>query len=176
MTLNGLSGDQTVNSLSILASNALTVSGVTLTSATGGAGISVAAGATLSLASGEINGSVLSGAGLLQNVSGTSALAGDTISANTTFIGQDNTTTELLGAIDNAGTIEQIGGNGANGVLAIGGVATLTGGGTVLLDTNLTSGGAAFILGNGGTLLMPPLIVRPRVTRNGKIGRVSETF
>ena len=34
VTLNGSSGDTTVNSLSILASNALTVSGVTLTSAT----------------------------------------------------------------------------------------------------------------------------------------------
>ena len=147
VTLNGLSGDQTVNSLSILASNALTVSGVTLTSATGGAGISVAAGATLSLASGEINGSVLSGAGLIQNVSGNSALAGDTISANTTFIGQDNTTTELLGAINNAGTIEQIGGNGANGILTIGDSVTLTGGGTVLLDSIFTSGGSAYLQG-----------------------------
>ncbi len=147
VTLNGLSGDQTVNSLSILASNALTVSGVTLTSATGGAGISVAAGATLSLASGEINGSVLSGAGLIQNVSGNSALAGDTISANTTFIGQDNTTTELLGAINNAGTIEQIGGNGANGILTIGDSVTLTGGGTVLLDSIFTSGGSAYVQG-----------------------------
>jgi hypothetical protein len=35
VTLNGSSGDQTVNALSILASNALTVSGVTLTSANG---------------------------------------------------------------------------------------------------------------------------------------------
>ena len=144
VTLSGLSGDQTVNSLSILAANALTVSSVTLTSATG---ISIAAGGTLSLASGEINGSVLSGAGLLQNVSGTSALAGDTISANTTFIGQDNTTTELLGAINNAGTIEQIGGNGANGILTIGDLVTLTGGGTVLLDSIVTNGGSAYLQG-----------------------------
>ena len=68
VTLNSSSGDTTVNSLSILASNALTISGVTLTSATGGGGISVAAGASLSLASGEINGSVLSGAGLFQTI------------------------------------------------------------------------------------------------------------
>ncbi len=144
VTLNGSSGDQTVNALSILASNTLTVSGVTLTSANG---VTVAANGTLSLSSGEINGSVLSGAGLLQTSAGNSALAGDTISAHTIFIGQDSTSTELLGAIDNAGTLEQLGGNGQNGILYIGDSATLTGGGTVLLDTIATDGGNTFIEG-----------------------------
>ena len=144
VVLNGSSGDQTVNALSILGSNTLTVSGVTLTSANG---VTVAANGSLSLSSGEINGSVLSGAGLLQTNTGNSALAGDTISAHTTFIGQDNTSTELLGAIDNAGTIEQIGGNGQNGVLSIADSVTLTGGGTVLLDTIATDGGNTFIEG-----------------------------
>ena len=88
---------------------------------------------------------MLSGAGLLQTSSGSSALAGDTISANTTFIGQDNTSTELLGAIDNAGTLEQIGGNGQNGALNIADSVTLSGGGTVLLDTIATNGANAFI-------------------------------
>ena len=131
VTLNGSSGDTTVNSLTIAASNALTVSGVSLTSANG---ISVAASGSLSLSSGEINGSVLSGAGLLQSSSGTNALAADTISSGTSFIGQDNTTTELLGTIDNAGSIEQIGGNGQNGILDVVSPVTLTGGGTVTLD------------------------------------------
>ena len=144
VTLNGSSGDQTVNALSILASNALTVNGVTLTSANG---VTVAANGSLSLVNGEINGSVLSGAGLFQTTGGTGVLAGDTISSGTTFIGQDNTTTELLGAIDNAGTLEQIGGNAQNGLLDIGDSVTLTGGGTVLLDTIATNGGNAYIQG-----------------------------
>ncbi len=152
VTLNSSSGDTTVNSLSILASNALTISGVTLTSATGGGGISVAAGATLSLSNGEIDGSTLSGAGLLQTTASTSVLAGDTISAGTSFIGQNSTQTDLLGAIDNAGTLEQIGGNGQNGVFLIGDAATLTGGGTVTLSTNPTNGGNAIVDGNGATL------------------------
>jgi hypothetical protein len=152
VTLDSLSGDTTVNSLSILASNALTVSGVTLTSATGAGGISVAAGASLSLSNGEIDGSVLSGAGLLQTTSGTSVLAGDTISAGTSFIGQDNTNTQLLGPIDNAGTLEQFGGNAQNGSIFVADAVTLTGGGTVTLSTNPTNGGNAFIQGNGQTL------------------------
>ncbi len=134
VTLNGSSGDTTVNSLSILASNALTVSGVTLTSATGGGGISVAAGGTLSLSNGEINGSLLSGAGLLQTSSGTGVLAGDTIAASTTYVGQNSTTTELLGLIDNAGTLELIGGAGQNSNVNIADAVTLTGGGMVTLD------------------------------------------
>jgi hypothetical protein len=152
VTLNGSSGDTTVNSLSILASNALPISGVTLTSGTGGGGISVAAGATLSLSGGEIDGSVLSGAGLLQTTTSISVPAGDTISAGTSFIGQNSTETELLGPIDNAGTLEQFGGNGQNGVFLIGNAVTLTGGGILTLSTNPTNGGSAFIDGNGVTL------------------------
>ena len=73
VTLNGSSGDTTVNALSILASNALTVSGVTLTSANG---ITVAANGSLSLSNGEIDGSVLSGAGLLQTTASTVGAGG----------------------------------------------------------------------------------------------------
>jgi hypothetical protein len=154
VTLNGSSGDQTVNSLAILASNALTVSAVTLTAATGGSGISVAATGTLSLSGGgEIDGSVLSGSGLFQTAGGTSGvLAGDTISSSTTFVSQDNATTTLLGAIDNAGIIQQNGGNGSNGTLSIGNSVTLSGGGTVTLSTTAASGGTAILSGNGQTL------------------------
>ena len=135
--------------MTIAASNALTVSGVSLTSAYG---ISVAASGSLSLSSGEINGSVLSGAGLLQSSSGTNALAADRSLSGTSFIGQDNTTTELLGTIDNAGSIEQIGGNGQNGILDVVSPVTLTGGGTVTLEPIATDGGNAYIEGSGQTL------------------------
>ena len=147
VTLNGSSGDQTVNSLSILASNALTISGVTLTSATGGAGISVAAGASLSLASGEINGSVLSGAGLLQTVSGNSALAGDTISANTTFIGQNSTIDRTAGCDRQCGHARADRREWAERTAVIADPVTLTGGGTVTLNTIATNGGSAYIRG-----------------------------
>jgi fibronectin-binding autotransporter adhesin len=153
VTLNNASGDTTVDSLSILASNALTISGVTLTAATGATGVSVASGGTLTLvASGEIDGSVLSGAGTLQTANGnTGVLAGDTIAASTTFVSQFNSTTVLLGTIDNIGTIEAIGGNGSNNILTIGNAVTLTGGGVVTLDTG-SGGGNVYVQGNGQTL------------------------
>ena len=144
VTLNGLSGDQTVNSLSILASNALTVSGVSLTSRDrhfGGGGRNAVAGQRRDQ---RLGAERRRADPERQRQLGS---RGDTISANTTFIGQDNTSTELLGAINNAGTIEQIGGNGANGILTIGNSVTLTGGGTVLLDSNVTSGGSAYLQG-----------------------------
>ena len=75
-----------------------------------------------------------------------------TISAGSSVTATDNTTTTLLGTIDNQGTIEQIGGNGQNGFLNIGNAVTLTGGGTVTLDTIATNGGNAYIIGNGETL------------------------
>ena len=68
------------------------------------------------------------------------------------FTATDNITTTLLGTIDNLGTIEQFGGNAQNAFLDIGNAVTLTGGGTVLLDTIATNGGNAFIVGNGNTL------------------------
>jgi fibronectin-binding autotransporter adhesin len=170
VTLNGSTGDATVNSLSIAASNALTVSSVTLTSANG---ISVAAGATLSLSSGEINGSVLSGAGLLQSVSGNNALAADTISAGTSFIGQDSTITELLGAIDNVGSIEQIGGNGQNGILDVVSPVTLSGGGTLTLDTIATNGGNAYLEGSGQTLTSNNTIQGTGIIGNGNLALIN---
>jgi hypothetical protein len=153
VTLNGSSGDTTVDSVSILASNALTVSGVTLTAATGASGISVASGGSLSLVgNGEIDGSVLSGAGVLQTPGGnTGYLAGDTVSTGTTFTSQLNATTVLLGAIDNIGTIDVLGGNGTNSSLTIGNAVTLTGGGVVTLDTE-GGGGNVYVQGNNQTL------------------------
>ena len=170
VTLNGSSGDTTVNSLTIAASNALTVSSVSLTSANG---ISVAASGSLSLSSGEINGSVLSGAGLLQSSSGNNALAADTISSGTSFIGQDNTTTELLGTIDNAGSIEQIGGNGQNGILDVVSPVTLTGGGTVTLDTIATNGANAYLEGSGQTLTSNNTIQGTGIIGNGSLALIN---
>ena len=170
VTLNGSSGDTTVNSLTIAASNALTVSSVSLTSANG---ISVAASGSLSLSSGEINGSVLSGAGLLQSSNGTNALAADTISSGTSFIGQDNTTTELLGTIDNAGSIEQIGGNGQNGILDVVSPVTLTGGGTVTLDTIATNGANAYLEGSGQTLTSNNTIQGTGIIGNGSLALIN---
>jgi HPt (histidine-containing phosphotransfer) domain-containing protein len=153
VTLNGSSGDTTVDSVSILASNALTIAGITLTAAAGASGISVASGGSLTLVgNGEIDGSVLSGAGVLQTASGNGGyLAGDTVSAGTTFTSQLNATTVLLGAIDNIGTIDVLGGNGTNSSLTIGNAVTLTGGGVVTLDTE-SGGGSVYVQGNNNSL------------------------
>ncbi len=75
-----------------------------------------------------------------------------TISSGSTVTATDNTTTTLLGTIANAGLLVQVGGNGQNGALNIGGAVTLTGGGTVTLDTISTNNGEAYIQGNGHTL------------------------
>ena len=83
---------------------------------------------------------------------GNATLQGVTISANSTYTASDNLTTTLLGTIDNVGEIELIGGNGQAGYLLIGNPVTLTGGGTVLLDTIATNNGEAYIDGNGQTL------------------------
>ena len=101
----------------------------------------VITGGTLTTASGGAMGST-----------GSATLQGVTISANSLFTSADNITTTLLGTIDNLGTIEQIGGNAQNAFLSIGGAVTLTGGGTVLLDTIATNGGSAYLVGNGNTL------------------------
>ena len=101
----------------------------------------VITGGTLTTASGGAMGST-----------GSATLQGVTISANSLFTAADNITTTLLGTIDNLGTIEQVGGNAQNAFLAIGGAVTLTGGGTLLLDTIATNGGSAYLIGNGNTL------------------------
>ena len=75
-----------------------------------------------------------------------------TISSGTTVTATDNTTTYLLGTIDNQGLLEQIGGNGQNGFLNLANALTLTGGGTVTLDTISTNGANAYLMGNGQTL------------------------
>ena len=75
-----------------------------------------------------------------------------TISTGSVITATDNTTTYLQGTINNAGTIVQLGGNGQNGYLGLSGAVTLTGGGTVTLDTIATNGGDAYIFGNGETL------------------------
>ncbi|MBS0558591.1 MAG: hypothetical protein JSR21_00905 [Proteobacteria bacterium] len=176
VTLDGSSGDTTVNSLSVLASNALTVSGVTLTAAAGAAGISVAAGGTLSLAgSGEIDGSELKGGGLMQTASGNSGvLAGDTIDAGATFQGQLNSNTTLLGPIANAGTIGVAGGSGTNSSLTIGNSVTLSGNGTVILTAN-TGGGTAFVQGSGQTLTNAGNTIEGTgVIGNGSLALVNE--
>ncbi len=92
------------------------------------------------------------GAAVLETAPGGSAVLQNlTLSAGSSYTSTNGAVTGLLGTIDNIGTIEQIGGGGNNGYLNVGGSVTLTGGGTVTLDT-LSGGGSAFLQGNGQTL------------------------
>ena len=124
----------------------------------GGTILTADATSTVELLSSQVEGGTLqnTAGGVLETV-GNSTLDGSTqgaltISAGSFVTATNSSTTTLLGTIDNLGTLEQLGGNAANGVLDVVGAVTLTGGGTVLLSTNVVNGGSAFILGNGGTL------------------------
>jgi hypothetical protein len=75
-----------------------------------------------------------------------------TISTGSTVTATNGTTTNLFGTISNKGLIEQIGGNGQNGYFNLVNATTLTGGGTVTLDTISTNGSSAYLVGNGVTL------------------------
>ena len=111
---------------------------------------------TVELVNVDVQGGTLNNAagGVLETI-GNSALDGFTQGALKISTGSFVTATDTsrpLGTINNLGMLEQIGGDGQNGFLDIGDSVTLTGGGTVLLDTIATNGANAYIQGNNQTL------------------------
>jgi hypothetical protein len=98
-----------------------------------------------------------------------------TISTGSTVTAAPNTTTNLLGTINNKALLEQIGGNGQNGFLNIANAVTLTGGGTVTLDTIANNNGNAFIQGNCNTLTNTNNTIQGTgIIGNGSLGLINE--
>ncbi len=97
-----------------------------------------------------------------------------TISTGSSVTATNNTTTNLLGTINNKGTLEQIGGNGQNGFLDIAGAVTLTGGGTLTLDDIAANGANAFIQGNGEVLTNTNNTIQGTgIIGNGSLGLIN---
>jgi len=76
-----------------------------------------------------------------------------TISPGSTYTNPTNNTTELLGTLNNEGTLQVNGGGGPNGILDIGDNVTLTGGGTVNLAEG-SGGGSPYIRQTVGGLTL----------------------
>ncbi|MBV9860284.1 MAG: hypothetical protein JO038_09310, partial [Alphaproteobacteria bacterium] len=111
--------------------------------------ITVGSTGSLSLTGGAINMSTVTGSGAIGTPGGNSgALYNVTLTAGTTFTGADNSTTNLYGTIDNAGTIS-VDSTGDNTDLRASDGTTLTGGGTVLLSDNPNN--RIFGTGNSGS-------------------------
>jgi hypothetical protein len=98
-----------------------------------------------------------------------------TISSGSTYTASDNTTTYLLGTIVNRGLIQQNRRERPKRSPGYRGPVTLTGGGTVLLDTISTNGGNAFIEGNGETLTNTNnTILGTGIIGNGSLALINE--
>jgi len=105
-----------------------------------GAGSMVAISANATITGGTLN---TKNGGVMQTT-GAATLDGVTIAAGTTYITNNGSVTSLQGTITNHGTLQVTGGGGFNTILDIPGNATLSGGGTVTLNT-AAGGGAALI-------------------------------
>ena len=93
-----------------------------------------------------------SGGGVMEGVGGSSDLNAVTISTGSTFNAAYNQSSQIDGAIVNQGTFAISGGGGANTYVNLGSAVTLTGGGTVQMSVNPSSGGSAYLRGSGQTL------------------------
>jgi PEP-CTERM motif len=140
-------------------SGVLQVNGVTVNNA-GGNITANGAGSTVQLIGGAViqGGTLTNNGGTLGTPNGNTAfLDGSTqgtLTLKGTYLGDFNTTTHLLGTIDNSNNLQLNGGNGANSFLVMDNNVTLEGGGTVTLATTAASGGNAFIEQAAGGLTL----------------------
>ena len=155
LTLNG--GGVTNTSTMEASSGGVLVINTTVNN-TGGNITTADSTSTVEVYAGTVQGGTLNNtAGGIFETAGNSELDGLTngaltIGAGSVITATDNTSTYLLGTINNDGTIVQIGGNGQAGYLNLAGAVTLTGGGTVTLDSITTNGNDVDTYGNGETL------------------------
>ena len=102
-----------------------------------------------------LDGGTLGGGGIIATVSGGNVLSGVTIAAGTTVHVTDNTSLELVGTIENSGTIA-LGSSGDATELKISGKVVLDDGGQVTLsdsaDNSIVSDGSAATLTNFDTI------------------------
>ena len=86
-------------------------------------------GGRLTLSNGSITGGI-NGSGTFETNAGTTGTLKDvTIFGGTTFTASNNATTDISGTIGGRGTLQVNGGGGTNGLLALTGATTLSGGG-----------------------------------------------
>jgi hypothetical protein len=113
-------------------------------------GVITANGGTVKVL-GKISGGTLNtlGGGLMESSGSGADLSGVTISSGSTYTAGPSTTTQLDGAIVDAGTLAINGATG-NAILNLGSAVTLSGGGAVTLSSG--AGGSAYLRGNGVTL------------------------
>ena len=165
-----------------------------LLDATGGATLSID-GITVDNGSGEIEvgdpssavqvlnatiqgGTLNNSAGGTIETAGNSTLDGSTAAGALTIDGvytaSDDTTTNIRGAIANAGAIDLFGGDGQNGQLNLTAAVTLSGGGAVVMS-EAAGGGGAYFEGNGQTLTnVDNAIEGTGVVGNGSLAIVNE--
>ena len=160
LVMNGTGG--TTNTGLLEATNGGSLAfGTTAVNNAGGNLTASGAGSVVSLANTSVTGGTLntSGGGTIESsatttLDGSTAAGAVTISSGSTFTSSNNSTTVLLGTINNDGTISLYGGNGHNGYLSFGSAsalaATLQGAGIVNLSTTAANGGAAFVQQNVG--------------------------
>jgi hypothetical protein len=116
---------------------------------TGGAITATGTGSTVNVDSATVIGGTLntSGGGVVQTV-GSSVLTGATISTGSTYTTGDGATTQLNTSLTNEGTF-LINGSSGNAIVNLGSNLTLSGGGTLTMES---STGSAYLRGSGVTL------------------------
>lgn len=102
--------------------------------------------------SATIQNGTLAGSGLIQT-NGSSVLNGVTISSGTTYTAGLGTTTGLVGSLSNSGNLQVNAGFGNNTVLNIQSDLTLSGGGTVTLNSG-DNNGRVFVQQSGGSFTL----------------------
>jgi hypothetical protein len=156
LTLNGTGAFTNAKLLEATSGGKLLIGSLTINNS---GGTIAASGGTVQLDGTTVEGGALStsGGGTLTTPSGdTTTLNGSahgtlTVNAGSAYTAGTGSTTDILGAIADKGSILVSGGGGKSGDLNLTAATTLSGGGTVTLITT-TGGGAATIEGSGETL------------------------
>jgi hypothetical protein len=125
-------------------------------------------GGTLNTTSGGTLGSFSSGVTL----DGSTAAGAVTVSTGSTYTGEGNSQTTVLGTITNKGNIQLNGGGGTNTYLFIGGNTTLSGAGTLTLSNTIANSGATDLYATVASTLTN----QSTIQGEGSIGANGSTF
>ena len=158
-TFNNQGGSLIASSYGLLQLNSTTVNNASTGSGTGSITAS-GPNASVQVYNSTIQGGTLnnSGGGSMfttgaSSLDGSTASGALTLSSGSTYTTSTNYSTSLLGSIINQGNFQVNGGNNTNSFLYVANGTTLTGGGTVTLNTGTTGGGGnAWFYDTGGTI------------------------
>jgi hypothetical protein len=159
LTLNSSGGVTNLGLLEGTNGGTLNISAITVNNAGGnitanGGTVLINAGAIIDGgALNSLNGGTLGNGGGSAILNGTTAAGAVTISSGSTWTGGLGSTTYTTGSIVNNGNIQLNGGSGNNTFMNLLGNTTLSGGGTVTLNSS-TGTGAAYIQQNSGGLTL----------------------